>query len=189
MMKIQYEDYELIILNEPFYKVNSLDNIREYKLEYKGEGQTKQVSKHGIRIRNKITNTEISSAIICESGGATIIHDNSFIIRNSQIYICVCNKVYCLKLPSLEIEWIKQLDDITNYSINSFKNDFIIHGELEIIRLNQNGDIVWRFGGKDIFVSETGKNNFCIDKSLIEVKDWKGNKYIINEYGQEISYP
>ncbi|WP_378172598.1 hypothetical protein [Aquimarina sp. SS2-1] len=189
-MKVEYKEYEIEFLNEENYSTKSVDNIRKYKFEY-SEGKdikdrNHHMSKHGIRVRKNLTDELISSAIICEYGGSTTIHQKSFFIDDQKIWICVCDKIYSLKLPNLEIEWFGTFDYATNLSINQFQDDFIIHGELEILRINRKGQIKWRFGARDIFITETGENNFQINNGIIEVQDWEGYKYIIDQNGKEI---
>lgn len=189
-MKIEYKEYEIEFLNEEDYSIKSVDNIRRYDFEYSTgveiEERFRATSKHGIRVNDNLSNEAISSAIICEYGGATTIHKKSFFIDNQKIWICVCDKIYCLKLPKLDIEWFGRFDYATNFSINNFKDDFIIHGELEILRINRKGEVKWRFGARDIFVSQSGENNFNINKDKVEVQDWEGYKYVIDENGNEI---
>ncbi|MFK7907789.1 MAG: hypothetical protein AB8B69_21830 [Chitinophagales bacterium] len=192
-MIAEYKEYEIEILDDKEYSIESVDNLKKYKFEYfegkEIEGRFYPVSKHGIRVKDKSNNEDIASAIICENGGLTTIHEKSFFIDNQKIWICIGNKIYCLSLPKLEIEWFGRLDCATNFSINPFKGDFIIHGELEILRVNRKGEIKWRFGSKDIFVMENEEDNFQIKNDWIEAKDWEGYKYKINENGNEIKEP
>jgi len=188
-MKVGYKEYEIEILEDKEYSALSVDNIRKYKFEY-SEGKLignriQSTSKHGIRIKDRFNEDEISSAIICEYGGGTTVHAKSYFIDDEKLWICVCDKIYCLNLPKLDIEWFGRVDFATNFSINPFKGDFIIHGELEIIRLSRSGEIKWRFGARDIFVTEEGDNNFQINNNWIEVVDWQGYKYRIDENGKE----
>ena len=54
---------------------------------------------------------------------------------------------------------------MTNFTIYKFKDDFIIHGELEIFRITKLGDIKWSFSGKDIWVNIEGKQYiFALNK-------------------------
>jgi hypothetical protein len=189
-MNLEYKNYQIEVLDDNKYSTNSVDNLKLYKNEYNNGKLIEKrafhyASKHGIRVREKYNENEISSVILCEYGGATTVHDKSFFIANDKIWICVCDKIYCLNLPSLKIHWFNRIDYVTNFSINPFKNDFIIHGELEIIRIGQNGEIKWRFGGRDIFVSTNKNINFKINDDSIEVTDWEGYKYLIDENGNE----
>jgi hypothetical protein len=187
-MRYNYKNYEIEIFDEPNYTLNSVDNFREYgNIYFEGkhhEDKFYPTNKQSIIIKE--FDAEITSAIICEIGGATAVNEKSFIIENDKIWICICNKIYCLIIPSLQLVWYKQIDYVTNFSINKFQNDFIVHGELEIIRISKEGEIKWRFGARDIFVSLTEKNNFKIENDLIKVVDFEGYKYILDENGKEI---
>lgn len=190
-MKIEYKEYEIEMLDLEEYSAKNKVDIRKYKFKYsrdlENQEKTCSSSKHGIRVKNEISGNEISSAIICGHGGKTTIHPKCYLIENDKIWICVGDKIYCLRLPNLEIEWFKKFDCATNFSINSFKGDFIIHGELEIMRINHEGKVIWRFGGKDIFVTRKGEESFQIEGSIIKAKDWSGNKYIIEENGIDLT--
>lgn len=189
-MKVAYGNYFIEIIDDKDYSIISTDNIRKYKFEYNSGDVISErfypTSKHGIRITDKLTEDEISSAIICENGGATTVHEKSWHIENDKIWVCVCDKIYCLDIPTLKIEWHGRFDYATNFSINPYKGDFIIHGELDILRIDQNGKIKWRFGGRDIFMSENGSNNFIISTDAIVAIDWQGYEYRIDENGNEL---
>ena len=192
-MKIEIDKYEIEIFDNKQYTTKSADNLRKFKYEYNG-GKLNDVRiyptcQYGIIVKNIIKGVEISSAIICENGGATIIHEQSYFIEDGMIWICICNKIYCLNLPELSLIWFNQIDHATNFSIHPFKDDFIVHGELEVIRIKRNGEVVWSFGGRDIFVTEEEEEEevFQIKKNLIEVVSWDGYMYTIDENGKELS--
>ena len=158
-MKIEYEDYLIDIFDDPEYSMLSTDNVRRYIFAY-NEGEIIQERipypgcQHGIVVSDRYTEEVVSSAIICEQGGATRIHPKSFFVEDQQIWLCATNKIYCLALPDLKVKWFKQVDDATNFGLYPFKEDFIIHGELGIFRITKAGKMKWRFGGRDIFVSQ-----------------------------------
>jgi len=187
-MKIQTKQYIIKIENLPNYTLNSQDNIQEFKLQYFNGSQNEDrfypTSKHGIRIFEN--DEEINSAIICEVGGATGIHTNSFLIEEDNILICCCDKVYSLKIPDLSINWAKRLDPATCFGIYKFKGDLIIHGELQISRIDFQGNQKWKFGARDIFVTPDGEESFKIVGEIIKLKDWEGYEYILDESGNEI---
>lgn len=189
-MKIDYKEYEIELLDDRDYSTQSVDNTRNYQFEYsKGAEIEERIypnSKHGIRVIEKSNKKEIASAIICENGGATTIHPKCSIVENDKIWICAGDKIYCLNIPTLEIDWYGRFDYATNFSIYHFHDDFVIHGELEIFRINRKGEVVWRFGGRDIFVTRKGEDNFRIQGNEIMIKDWDGYVYNIDENGKEI---
>ena len=53
----------------------------------------------------------------------------------------------------------------------------MIYGEIEIIKLDNNFNIVWKFSGKDIFVSVSGKNAFEFTAGSIKLYDFEDNFY------------
>ena len=187
-MRVTYKAYSIDIIDDKTYTLNSVDNLVAYQLVYfEGEGYEDRfypTSKHGIRV--SLDNIEISSAIICEIGGATTIHENSFVINNDSIFICCCDKVYSLGLPNLDLKWIKRFDPATCFGIYEFGNDFIIHGELQISKINKKGELKWDFGARDIFVLQNGGKAMTIDNDMIYLKDWEGYEYILDSNGKEI---
>ncbi len=117
----------------------------------------------------------ISSAIIGSVGGGTGIHKNSQIIENERIIVCCSDSVFCLSIPDLNLIWKTQADRASCFEIFKFKKSYIIHGEMEISRLNLNGEIMWQKSGADIFTNEKGTDNFEITESYIKATDW-GNR-------------
>ena len=187
-MKVSYQDYTIDIMDDSNYTLNSSDNIVSYNMEYfDGMTNTDRVyptSKHGIRINGN--GEELASAIICEIGGATTIHDKSAVVTKDSLLICCCDKVYCLSIPRLEIKWKKRLDPATCFAIYPFKGDFIIHGELLVTRIDIDGYAKWNFGARDIFVTPDGMDSFNLINDKIKLRDWEGYEYMLNEHGQEI---
>lgn len=188
-MLVRYYDWEIDVLNESVNSEKTREAFAHYQIEYSNlldNGRLVQPSSlHGIRVSKD--GKEISSAILLECCGATGIHTNSFIIRNDVIFICCSDKVYALHLPNLKLKWMKSLDPFTSFAIHRFENDFIIHGELNIFRVDEEGNIKWKFGGKDIFVNTNGKKEFEIIGDKIHLTDWENNCYILDGNGKEIS--
>ncbi|OXB07870.1 hypothetical protein [Flavobacterium pectinovorum] len=187
-MKHNYKNFEIEILDNPNYILNSVNNLKQYEKVYFDEKHPEDefcpTSKHAITV-NKF-GSEISNAIICEVGGGTGIYENAFIIDNDKIWIRICNKIYCLEIPSLDLIWNKEFDTFTNLSIYQHENDILIHGELEIFRITKEGNIVWSFGGRDIWVNIEGIPEFTIEESTIRLFDFESNEYVIDFNGNQI---
>ena len=187
-MTIKYKDYFIDIVDDQTYSINSADNTSHYDKIYFDDSMNQDrfypTSKHGIRVR--LDNNEQSSALVCEVGGATTIHENSFIISDDRLYICCCDKVYSLKIPDLSIDWSKRLDPATCFGIYTFDNDLIIHGELTITRIDKGGNLKWEFGARDIFVTQDNTKAIVLNDNNIELKDWESNKYTLDKNGIEI---
>jgi len=62
---------------------------------------------------------------------------------------------------------------------------YLLHGELEIIRLSKELTSLWAFLGNDIFVSRSGdKNALEMKPDRICVRDWRGGCYEIDYDGK-----
>lgn len=186
-MEYNIKEYIINIIDDPNYNPESSDNVNSYDLVYSGIDLNSflATSQHGIRIFNK--NQEgIKSAIVRETGGATTIHDKSCVLTNDYILLCCCDKVYSLTIPELQIIWHSKLDPATCFAIYPYNDDYIVHGELQITRIDKAGNEIWNFYGKDIFVTSNDKHSFEFIGNKIKLIDWEENEYILNEDGKEV---
>lgn len=188
-MTVKYKNYSIDVSDDQAYSINSADNTSRYDHVYfdgaTNEDRVYPTSKHGIRVR--LADKEVASALISEVGGATTIHNKSFVIADNSLLICCCDKVYSLNLPDLSKNWSKRIDPDTCFGIYSFDNDFIVHGELCITRIDKNGNEKWQFGAQDIWVTPDGKESFSIQGDKIFLTDWEGYKYILDKNGVEVN--
>ena len=129
---------------------------------------------------------EIRSLIICAVGGVTTIHKNSIVQLEEYLFICSSDQLFKIEIPSLKILWNKRLDPATCFGFHQFQDDLIIHGELSITKINKEGERLWEFGGRDIFVREKGES-FEIKDNTIDLIDWGDWKYVLDENGKELS--
>ncbi len=120
------------------------------------------------------------------ASGATGIHGNSQIIQKDKLTICCSNTVFCLSLPNLNLIWKTQADQATCFGIFKLQDSFIVHGELEISKLDLNGNILWQNCGADIFTSLNGLDTFEIRDSFIQVRDWENRIYKFDFDGKGI---
>lgn len=194
-MKINYKNFEIEVYDDPNYIASIYDiytdNKRHYEKMYSEfEAEPSEdpnffyTSNYAIIIKE--SGKEISSAIICEVGRQTTITKNSFIIEKDKIWLCACNKIYCLEIPSLELKWQKKIDDFANFCIYKIENDFLVHGELQIFRINKEGKIIWSFGGRDIWVNIQGKHEITIENNTIRLFDFESNEYVLDFDGNQI---
>ncbi|QKJ29622.1 hypothetical protein HQ865_07605 [Mucilaginibacter mali] len=181
-MTTYYKEYVIEVVHDQRYTFGSADNINNYKFQYDASG-TWYGSQHGIRINKD--DTELSSAIVACTAGATTIHKHSFLIGDENIFICCANHVFALKIPELTLSWQLKADSATCFAIYPFKNDMLVHGELEISRIDFNGNIKWQFGARDIFATPDGESSFEIMDDRIYLKDFEHNIYILDENGIE----
>lgn len=93
-MKVSFENKVIELFEDQAFIPHSSDNSSNYDYEYLAEENNQSfASKIGIRVWDENEKVILSSVIICEVGGATTVHDSSFLIENNAILICVCNKV------------------------------------------------------------------------------------------------
>jgi hypothetical protein len=181
-MTTSFKEYTIDIVDDPNFKPGSADNLFTYDKVYLDDLGLQPTSKHAIRVTKD--GQGIASAIVCESGGGSIIHKKSFVVKDSTLFICCCDTVYSFGLPKLTLNWKRELDPATCFGIYSFKDDFIIHGELEIRRIDVDGNTKWDFSARDIFVTQDGTESIKLTEDNIELTDWGGDKYILDEHGQ-----
>jgi hypothetical protein len=185
MNRHQYKDLTIEVLDEPTYKFGSSDNNFNYSKHYLGNGAREYpTSKHGIKIYQD--DQIIDSCIIIGSGGATDIHQNSSLLDKDQLMICCCDTIFCLILPDLELKWKAQADQATYFQIFKQQDDYIVHGELQVAKLDKDGKIKWEFGGADIFVSIDNEEAFKIESDGILLTDFAKTKYKIDFDGKLI---
>lgn len=119
----------------------------------------------------------LKSAVIGSTGGKTGIGKNSIIIESGRLLVCCSDTIFCLSIPDLTLLWCKQADQITCFEIFKYLDSYIIHGEVEISRLDKNGNILWQQSSADIFTTLEGKDNFFVAENYIIATDWKNRKY------------
>ncbi len=183
-MKVKYQNSVIEITNESDLDLAEFGQRfkKQYPADLGIELEYQPSSKHGIRITEN--GIEKCSALLLETGGATGISENSFLIKNDRIYICCSDRIYSLNLTDLSANWRNQYDIATCFGIYEFDEDFIVHGEIQVSRIDKNGETKWSFSARDIFVNPDGKTEFKIIENRIELIDWEGYKYELNADGK-----
>ena len=185
MNKYFYKNFTVEVFNDSTFSLNSSDNLNVYKNIYFGENAEKYPSsKHKIRLIEN--DEEINNCLIIGSGGGTGIYENSSILDNDNLLICCSDSVFSISILDLKLNWVKKLDMATCFKIFRIENDFVVHGELEITRIDSFGNIIWQFGGADIFVSLDEQDSFHLNDDNIVLRDFTGTNYKIDFDGNII---
>nr|WP_319401664.1 hypothetical protein [uncultured Carboxylicivirga sp.] len=187
-MKTVFENYTIEILSDSTYTPNSTDNINSYDLIYpenlglfsRNISSTKTV----INIYEELN--LIKSAIICEPHGVTIESESSYVILDSVIYIIARDFVYSINIPDLSLNWSKEVDSVCCLAIYKLERDLLVHGELDIVRINKDGEIKWRFSGRENWINLSGKQEVTIEEHQIRLIDFDSNEYLVDFDGNEI---
>jgi len=135
------------IIDEPTYSFGSADNLRKYTFFKNLARQHYPNSTHGILLNGK------PLVILGAEGGASGVHQNSAAYVYGDLYIAVGDSVACMRLDPFQFKWATQTDTSTCFGIH-YQPEWqalISHGELEIVRLSNDGRILWSSSGADIF--------------------------------------
>lgn len=100
------------------------------------------------------------------------------------LVVCCSNTVFKLSIPELNLEWKTQADFAACFGIYYLDKDYLVHGELEITRLNKYGQIVWQRSGRDIWTTPEGYDDFGVFKNYILATDWRYYRYKFNFNGK-----
>jgi hypothetical protein len=176
--------------NETDHGFDSADNINTYDKTFVSGDKNALTCQIGIEV---FEGDEIkSSCLIGSEGGGTGIIGNTTLISYGGLVICCANTVFKLTIPDLNLEWKTISDSATCFGIHYLDEDYIVHGELEITRLDKDGKIVWQKSGRDIWTTAEGVNDFEVYDNHILATDWDYNRYtfdfdgnLINEYKVE----
>jgi hypothetical protein len=174
------DGYSIGLINDTLYNPESVDNQVIYNRVYAEHPYEEYFfpTRHGIFL---LKAGEIENAVcVCSSGGHTGIHSRSSVLDGNSFLICCADSVFCLTLPNLNLNWITKADHATCFGIYGYENSYIVHGELEITRLDKNGGLIWQFSGSDIFTTPTGRDVFKLNDDVIEAVNWDGIKFRIN---------
>lgn len=187
-MITSFPPYKIKFFDHQIYSPESVDNPIKFSQKYLSKEYTelgfRLAVKLGIIVSLELEEENLGSAIICEVGGVTSPHPNSYIISENQLLTIACNKVFCLTLPDLELNWMVKCDDITCFSINQINGNFIIHGELQITSIDINGRINWVFAPGELLITYDNEREFQINEKGIFFEDFSGTIYLLNENGE-----
>ena len=104
----------------------------------------------------------------------------STLISYGGLIICCSNTIFKLTIPDLNLEWKTIADSATCFGIDYLDKDYVVHGEIEITRLDKDGKIVWQKGGRDIWTTPEGIDDFKVYDNYIIATDWDYNRYKID---------
>ncbi|HPN69857.1 MAG TPA: hypothetical protein PLZ32_10075 [Saprospiraceae bacterium] len=163
------------LYDESDYKFDFVDNIKTYNKEFFGGDKKALTTQIGIEV---FEDDEMkSSCIIGSEGGGTSLEGNTYLISYGGLVICCSNTVFKLTLPDLNLEWKTISDPATCFGIYYLGPDYVVHGELEITKLDKDGKIVWQNSGRDIWITAEGIDNFEVYNDYILATDWEYNRY------------
>ena len=185
MISFNHRDFSIDYFNDPSFRQNG-DSPTQYNKIYEPEDdkEYKPSSQHGIRIYNG--EEEISSAILLAGAGATVVADHSALIHNNHLIARCSNMVVSLTIPKLDLRWMLAADMVSCFTIHEYQDTYITHGELSVTRIDQLGNVIWEFGGGDIFLRLDQTDSFRMNPKSILLTDFGGTTYEIDYNGKLI---
>ncbi|WP_017850334.1 hypothetical protein ACO1KB_14710 [Leptospira interrogans serovar Szwajizak] len=178
ILELQTKHGKIKIIDDRNFQAGSKDNLHLYDYIYKANNENYYAStQFGIF-------TSEARAILLNNGGASGLHEHCYVIDDITLLLCVGDSIFCLGIPSLELLWISQVDSACCFGIYKISDGFIIHGELEITRINTSGNIVWQHSGSDIFTTAKGGDTFKIENDIIYAKSWDHRRYKFSLSGE-----
>lgn len=141
------------------------------------EGRTSRTNCYRLSVFN--ATTILSNVTIGADGGGTGVSPTSFILTEDRLVICCGDSIFCMEIPTLNLTWCKQLDDATCFQVLAYEDDYIIHGELAISRIDKDGNVKWSKTGRDII------SDMSIAYDCIEVEEYDGKRYRFDFNGNE----
>lgn len=167
--------YQIDIYRDENFSKGSSDNLHKYDIEHFDESEYVFPTMFGIKLfKNDVL---LTSAIIGSIGGGSGIHKTSIIYEDTRILICCSDSIFCLSIPNLQLLWQTKADQATCFEIYKYQDSYIVHGEIEISRLDKNGKIVWQQSGADIFTTIDGKQDFELTDKFIIARDFESRVY------------
>lgn len=184
------ESQTIKFYDETDYVFDSSDNIKTYDKTFISGNKSNLTSLIGIELTED--DALKTSCLIGSEGGRIGINRNSTLISYGGLVICCSNTVFKLTIPDLNLEWKIIADSATCFGIDYLDKDYVVHGELEITRLDKDGKIVWQKGGRNIWTTAEGIDDFTVYDNYIIATDWDYNRYkfdfdgnLIEEYKVE----
>ena len=173
-LHLQYSDKDLIIRDESNYSLSPMDNARTYAVEYFLSGERVATNQVSVTVLDHDGTSH--SCILSASGGGSTVHDRSALICENTLYVAVGSQLCALTLPTLSLLWNRKVDSATCFGVlySAKHNCLISHGELEIARVELDGNVTWCQSGRDIFTGE-----LSLEPEQIKVTDWNNDLYVL----------
>lgn len=183
-MELQNDKCNVKISVDTTYTVGSTDNKPfDVELDLSNIGRSGFYKALSITIDLFYRNFQIALVgdfCSCEMDCAILDDEILTILQN--------NTITQLSIIDGSVLLFKKLDCFgINYGIYKLQQGYIIYGEVEIIMLDFEFNEKWKFSGKDIFVSISGKTAFQICEKTIKLYDFEDDFYEIDFEGKLIS--
>lgn len=159
---------EITIVDEPAYAFGSAANVRQYAQEMNLQPLYAPTSVHGMFLN------DVPVAVFGAAGGCSAVHEHSAVVLNFKLYLAVGDSVVCFAYGDRTLTWASVVDGATCFGIyyEPKRACLISHGELEVARLDESGNVLWSSSGADIF-----SEGFRLEEEFVLVTDFNKRDY------------
>ncbi len=126
---------------------------------------------------------------------AYYLHQATPIDKSQSVKLCqqglilsLGRTLVCLSWPELKLNWKLKPDMSCIFEFYDLEDDILLRGELEIFRISLRGEVVWSYGGMDIWVNIEGKPEVTILENSIKLIDFEANEYLIDFDGKTLQF-
>ncbi len=181
---IQTDYVKITIKPDETYTIDSVDN-RPYDIimnpfKYKRNNYAKAME---IVIQNEVYD-ETRIALI---GSLYGYESDCAVLNNKELLVLIDKDIFIINIDDYMLVKYKSTDCFgDNFAVYLVNDGYIIHGEMEIFKLDYELNKVWQFSGADIFVTQDDKLPFLIDGDRLKIYDWNGTYYEIDLNGNLI---
>ncbi len=182
-MILNNEFCEIEIALDETYTINSTDN-KHYDYVYNTNELGINDFINVISIKIKSNEKEINIALV---GGLYSNIDQCAILNDKNLIVLQNKIISQIDITTGELLRSKNIETFgSNFSIHPIEKGYIIHGEIDILRLTFDFEIEWSFAGRDIFATLDDKPAFELCDNSIKLYDFENNYYEINFDGKLI---
>ena len=132
-------------------------------------------------VRGKIFNI----AIIC---GWCMPSKHIAILEESVLLLLTQATLAAIDLKTMTLLRQREVVSLgTAFGLYPFGENYLVHGELDIVMLDRQLEKLWSFSARDIFALPSGEEAFEIIGERIVVRDWMAYQYTLDQGGNLIS--
>lgn len=179
-MNLKNEVCQVFISTDDSYVINSAEN-KHYDIIHNPGNKSEFYKTFSIEISNK--KEKIKIALI---GDYYIYNDDCAILKENVLTILQNDSISQINVLSGKLMFYTIIDGFgCNLGIYETGLGYIIYGEVEIKMLDFDFNTKWKFSGKDIFVSKSGRKAFELCEDRIKLYDFNDCYYEIDFNGNE----
>ena len=187
-MNIENATYKIAIVKDETFTLDSVDNKPyDYIFNPVGFRRSDFYMAYSINIDDGIGKKRI--ALIGSAYGrvdnSAVMEDDTLIVLANTILVSIDCRTISMKSHEIKSDTIPFFKVLLG--IYRFDNAYIVHGEIDILKLSPAFEIEWSYSGGDIFITQDGSCPFRIENDIIHLTDWNGRKYAVNKFGKDMA--